>query len=75
MQNIKITIKQIEQIQDILFNKSPNDKQFKKNSFNYTIELFNIMTDIEQDNGQYSDEMIQKRIDNLYNKIFKNRRY
>jgi len=75
VQDIKVTIQQIKDIQDILFNSPPNDKAFNKKSFNYTIELFNILTDIEQDNGHYSDEQIQERINNLYNKIFKNRRY
>ena len=63
------------EIKDILFNNPPQDKRFKRNSFNYTLELFNIFTDIELGNGHYSDEDIQKRINNLYNKIFKNRRY
>lgn len=75
MQDLKTTIKQMTEIQDILFNTPPNDKRFNKKSFNYTIELFNILTDLEQDNGNYSEEQIQKRINNLYNKIFKNRRY
>lgn len=75
MQDFKNTINQILEIQDILFNNPPKDKRFNKNSFNYTLELFNILTDIEQDNGHYSDEQIQKRINDLYNKIFKNRRY
>ncbi len=69
------TINQVLEIQRILFNDPPNDKQFNKKSFNYTLELFNIFMIIEQDNGHYSDKMIQNKINNLYNKIFKNRRY
>lgn len=69
------TINQVLEIQRILFNDPPNDKQFNKKSFNYTLELFNILMIIEQDNGHYSDKMIQSKINNLYNKIFKNRRY
>lgn len=75
MQDLKTTIKQMTEIQDILFNTPPNDKGFNKKSFNYTIELFNILTDLEQSNGHYSEEQIQKRINNLHSKIFKNRRY
>lgn len=75
MLDINTTIKQIIEIQDILFNNPPNDKRFNRYSFSYTIELFNIMTDLELDNGHYSDEAIQRRINNLYNRIFKNRRY
>lgn len=75
MQDLKDTINQVIEIQDILFNKPPNDKGFKKNEFNYTLDLFMILNDIEQDKGHYSDEIIQKRINNLYNRIFKNRRY
>lgn len=75
MQDLKTTIKQMTEIQDILFNTPPNDKGFNKKSFNYTIELFNILTDLEQSNEHYSEEQIQKRINNLHNKIFKNRRY
>ncbi|MBQ9013449.1 MAG: hypothetical protein IJ094_07870 [Bacilli bacterium] len=69
------TINQVLEIQRILFDNPPNDKQFNKMSFNYTIELFNILMIIDQDNGHYSDTLIQKKINNLYNKIFKNRRY
>lgn len=75
MLDINTTIKQIIEIQDILFNNPPNDKRFNKSSLSYTLELFNIMTDLELDNGHYSDEAIQRRINNLYNRIFKNRRY
>ena len=75
MQDLKTTIKQMTEIQDILFNTPPNDKGFNKKSFNYTIELFNILTDLEQSNEHYSEEQIQKRINNLHSKIFKNRRY
>lgn len=69
------TINQVLEIQSILFNSPPNDKQFNKKSFSYTLELFNILMIIEQDNGHYSDVVIQNKINNLYNKIFKNRRY
>lgn len=69
------TINQVLEIQRILFNDPPNDKQFNKKSFNYTLELFNILMIIDQDNGHYSDVFIQNKINNLYNKIFKNRRY
>ena len=75
MQDLKTTIKKMTEIQDILFNTPPNDEGFNKKSFNYTIELFNILTELEQCNGHYSEEQIQKRINNLHSKIFKNRRY
>lgn len=71
----KKTINQVLEIQRILFDNPPNDKQFNKKSFNYTLELFNILMIIDQDKGNYSDALIQKKINNLYNKIFKNRRY
>lgn len=71
----KKTINQVLEIQDILFNNPPNDKQFNKKSFNYTLDLFNILMIIDQDKGNYSDKMIQQRINNLHKKIFKNRRY
>ncbi len=69
------TINQVLEIQRILFDNPPNDKQFNKKSFNYTIELFNILMIIDQDNGHYSDTLIQQKINNLHKKIFKNRRY
>lgn len=71
----KKTINQVLEIQDILFNKPPNDKQFNKKSFNYTLDLFNILMIIDQDKGNYNNKMIQQRINNLHKKIFKNRRY
>ena len=75
MQDLKTTLKQMTEIQDILFNTPPNDKRFNKKSFNYTTEFFNILTDLEEDKGNYNEEQIQKRINNLHSKIFKNRRY
>lgn len=72
---LKDTINKMLEINDIVLHNPPNDKIFKRYQFNYTIELFNILTDLEQCNGHYSEEQIQKRINNLHSKIFKNRRY
>ena len=75
LSDTKKTINQVLEIQRILFDNPPNDKQFNKMSFNYTIELFNILMIIDQDKGNYSDALIQQKINNLHKKIFKNRRY
>lgn len=67
------TINKMLEIQNILLNNPPNDKPFKKNEFKYMLEYINILTNIEF--TDYSDEHIQNSINNLYDKIFKNRRY
>lgn len=67
------TINKMLEIQNILLNNPPSDKPFKKNEFKYMLEYINILTNIEF--TDYSDEHIQNSINNLYDKIFKNRRY
>ena len=61
------------EIQDILINDPPNDKKFNKNQYNYMLEYINILNNVEF--SDYSDKYLIKAIDNLYNKIFKHRRY
>ena len=69
-----ITIKKMLAITDILFSNRPNDKRFRKQELNYNMDLFLIMYRVES-NEHYSDEAIQRDINILYNKIFKNRRH
>lgn len=69
-----LTIKKMLEIWDILFFNNPRDKRFKNNADKYLMDLFIIIKRIEDDND-YSDTDIKIAIDNLYNKIFKNRRH
>ncbi len=68
------TIQKMIKIWDILLVKPPNDKKFNKKSGDYITDLFIIVHKIESQEISYSDDEIQKDIDHLYNKIFKNRR-
>lgn len=73
---LKDTINKMLEINDIVLHNPPNDKIFKRYQFNYTIELFNIMTAITGESKKnYSDEEIKASINRLHDKIFKNRRY
>ena len=67
------TINKMLDIQDILLKNPPNDKKFKKHEFNYMLEYINILNNVEL--SDYSDEYLQDAINNLYDEIFKHRRY
>lgn len=67
------TIKKALEIQDILINDPPNDKRFNNNSSKYLLDYITILNDVK--NSDYSDAYIVSRINSLYNKIFKHRRY
>lgn len=67
------TINKMLDIQDILLNNPPNDKRFKKNEFKYMLEYINILNNVQL--SDYSDEFLANAINNLYDKIFKHRRY
>ena len=69
----KETINKMLEIQDILLINPPNDKRFNKHEFNYMIEYINILNNVQL--KDYSDEYLQNAINNLYDKIFKHRRY
>lgn len=73
--NLKDILNKMIEIKDILIDNPPNDKRFNKKYFDYTLDLFNIYTQLEQDNTNYSTAFIQKEINDLHKKIFKNRRY
>ena len=60
-------------ILDIINVKPPNDKRFNKNYANYVIDLINIERLLES--KHYDDKYIQISINELYDKIFKHRRY
>ena len=66
-------IKKMLDIQDILINDPPNDKRFKKHEFNYMLKYINILNNVQL--KDYSDKYLQNAINNLYDEIFKNRRY
>lgn len=69
-------IKKALKIQDILLVNTPNDKDVVNNSTEWLLEYINIINKLDGSyNKHYSDEVIIKGINNLYNKIFKNRRY
>ena len=68
------TINKALEIQNILLYEKPNDKRFNKNNTSYLLEYIQILNYIE-DNKDYSDKIAIMRINHLYNKIFKNRRY
>jgi len=63
----------LSELLDILLTNPPNDKKFNNNHFNYILKLFSISEHIEQE--EYSEDLIEKEINALYNKVFKNRRY
>ncbi len=67
------TLNKMIEIQDILLNDPPNDKRFKRQEFNYMLEYIDILTNVQY--TDYSDEYITNAINNLYDKIFKHRRY
>lgn len=69
-------IKKALKIQDILLVNTPNDKDVVNNSTEWLLEYIDIINKLDGSyNKHYSDEVIIKGINNLYNKIFKNRRY
>ena len=67
------TLNKMIEIQDILLNDPTNDKRFKRQEFNYMLEYIDILTNVQY--TDYSDEYITNAINNLYDKIFKHRRY
>lgn len=67
------TLNKMIEIQDILLNDPPNDKRFKRQEFNYMLEYIDILSNVQF--TDYSDEYITNAINNLYDKIFKHRRY
>lgn len=73
--NYNSTIKKALQIQDILLNNKYTDKQLNKKGVSYMIEYINILNLLDLDDKRYTDEIIEKKINHLYDKIFKNRRY
>lgn len=70
---LKDTINKMLALQEILLNTPPSDKRFKKNETNYMLEYINILNNVEL--KDYSDEYLQNAINNLYDKVFKHRRY
>lgn len=70
---IKTTIDKALQIQNILLYDKMVDKKLEKQHTNYMIEYIQILNLL--DDKCYSDTLIQNKINNLYDKIFKNRRY
>lgn len=72
---LKTTLNKMLEIQNILINNPPNDKKFNNKQMNYFIEYSNILFQIENDNAHYTDDYIINAINNLYDKVFKNRRY
>ena len=71
--DLKTTLNKMLELQDILINNPPNDKKFNKHSFNYMLEYIDILNNVQFKN--YSDEYVTNTINNLYDKVFKNRRY
>ncbi len=68
----KDTIKKFLAIQDILIDNPPNDKKFNDKSCSYIISFIMLLDNIE-DKG-YNDDKIIQEINQLYERIFKNRR-
>ena len=71
--NLKTTLNKMLELQDVLINNPPNDKKFKKREFNYMLEYIDILNNVQF--KDYSDEYVTNAINNLYDKVFKNRRY
>jgi hypothetical protein len=67
------TINKMLELQDILINDPPNDKRFNKYSINYMLDYISILNDVQY--KDYSDEYLIISINNLYNRVFKHRRY
>ena len=69
------TIKKAIMLRDILFIRPPSDKRFNKNFNNYLLDFANIIFYLDETRDiNYSDDEIQRRINALYDKVFKNRR-
>jgi len=68
------TILKMFDIQNIMFVNPPNDKRYKKHIDNYLIAYTKIIEQV-QDDKNYSDEYVKLLINDLYDKIFKHRRY
>ena len=73
--NYNSTIKKALQIQNILLNNKYTDIQLSKKGISYMIEYINILNLLNLDDKRYTDEIIEKKINHLYDMIFKNRRY
>lgn len=61
------------ELSDILLANKPNDKRFKRYENGYLLDYITILMNIEQEH--YSDAHIQKAINSLHKRVFKNRRY
>ena len=68
------TILKMFDIQNIMFVNPPSDKRYKKNECNYLIAYTKII-EMVQDDKNYNDECVKHLINDLYDKIFKHRRY
>jgi hypothetical protein len=69
------TIKKMLQIRDILLFDEPKDKEFMKKSTSYLLDFIIILNKLESENDDYTDIAIQRDINRLYARIFKNRRH
>lgn len=67
------TIQKMMKIWDILLVNSPHNKKFNKKNTSYISDLFFIVSKLENDKSNYSDDEIKRDINNLYDKIFKRR--
>jgi hypothetical protein len=72
---LKDTLNKMIEIHDILLVNPPNDRKYNKKCMDYFIEYSTILFHIESDNARYTDAYIVNSINNLYDKIFKGRRY
>lgn len=68
-----ILLKMIE-IQDALFNDE-YELNYLNPKHNYMLVYFNICLLLDDEKKDFSDKCIARQVTNLYNKMFKNRRY
>lgn len=67
------TINKMLKIQDLLFCNPPRDKRFMKYETKYLLKYIDIINNVQS--TDYNEPYIQNSINNLYDKIFKHRRY
>ena len=72
---LRDTLTKMLELYDILFKDPPSDKKFNTRYMDYFTEFSTILFQIESNNARYTDEFIVNSINNLYDKIFKHRRY
>lgn len=72
----EIVLNKLQEIVDLLTNDDDiDDIGLKSKSTEYLIDVIDLLNIHDEIYGNYSDDYLKKRINALYDKIFKKRRY